>query len=71
MVARRSQIVNSMIRRFQRHGLKANGVYGKIDNLQVSLDGNRIKSVLEDAPAVTTPGSMDFAGRTGTMPRAT
>ena len=56
---------NSMIRRFQRHGLKANGVYGKIDNLHVSLDGNRIKSVLEDAPAVTTPGSMDFAGMTG------
>ena len=56
---------NSMIRRFQRHGLKADGVTGKIDNLHVTLDGNRISEVLEDADPVTTPGSMDFAGATG------
>ena len=56
---------NSMIRRFQRHGLKANGITGKIDNLHITLDGNRISEILEDADPVTTPGSMDFAGATG------
>ena len=44
---------NGCIRRMQRHGLKADGVYGKVDNLPISYEGNRISSVLEDAVAVT------------------
>jgi len=31
---------NGMIRRFQRRGLKSDGMYGKVDNLHISLDGN-------------------------------
>lgn len=50
-------------RRLQRHGLKADGNYGKIDNLHIYYDGNRVTGVLEDAEAVTQTGSMDFAGR--------
>lgn len=37
---------NGGIRRLQRHGLKADGVYGKVDNLHISYDGNRITTVL-------------------------
>jgi hypothetical protein len=32
---------NGMIKRFQRRGKKSNGIYGKVDNLHISLDGNR------------------------------
>ncbi len=53
---------NGGARRLQRHGLKADGVYGKIDNLHIYYDGNRIKSVLEDADPVTQYGSMDYPG---------
>ena len=55
-------MVNVDIRRLQRHGLKADGVYGKVDNLHISYDGNRITSVLEDASPVTQNGSMDYPG---------
>lgn len=51
---------NSMPRRLQRRGLKQDGKYGKIDNLHIYLDGNRVKSVLEDAADVLRTGSMDF-----------
>lgn len=54
----------SMPRRFKRHGLKADGVYGKTDNLHIGYDGMRPVDVLEDAPEVTRFGSMDFAGTT-------
>ena len=53
---------NGGIRPLQRHGLKADGNYGKIDNLHISYDGNRITTVLEDADAVTQSGSMDYPG---------
>ena len=53
---------NGGVRRMQRHGLKADGVYGKVDNLHISYDGNRISSVLEDAGPVTQNGSMDYPG---------
>ena len=56
-------MLNGGIRRLQRHGLKADGNYGKIDNLHISYDGNRIKTVLEDADPVTQPGSMDYPGK--------
>ncbi|MCM1491119.1 MAG: hypothetical protein NC095_09890 [Muribaculum sp.] len=54
---------NGGIRRLQRHGLKADGNYGKIDNLHIYYDGKRITGVLEDADAVTQPGSMDYPGK--------
>lgn len=50
------------IRRLQRHDLKADGMYVKVDNLHISYDGNRITSVLEDADPVTRNGSMDYPG---------
>ena len=50
------------VRRLQRHGLKADGVYGKVDNLHFSYDSNRITSVLEDAGPVTQNGGMDYPG---------
>ena len=53
---------NGGVRRLQRHGLKADGVYGKVDNLHISYDGNRITTVLEDADPVTQNGSMDYPG---------
>ncbi|MBO5507854.1 MAG: hypothetical protein J6A00_08870, partial [Bacteroides sp.] len=56
---------NGGIRHLQRHGLKADGNYGKIDNLHIYYTGNRVTRVLEDAEPVTTNGSMDFAGTTG------
>ena len=40
---------NGAIRRFQRRGVKQNNVYGKIDNLHISLDGNRVVHVVDDA----------------------
>ena len=58
-----SFMLNGGIRRLQRHGLKADGNYGKIDNLHISYDGNRITTVLEDADAVTQSGSMDYPGK--------
>ncbi|MDE7349561.1 MAG: hypothetical protein K2N25_00710, partial [Muribaculaceae bacterium] len=53
---------NGGVRRLQRHGLKADGVYGKVDNLHISYDGNRIKGIIEDAAPVTQNGSMDYPG---------
>ncbi|MCM1491260.1 MAG: hypothetical protein NC095_10620, partial [Muribaculum sp.] len=41
-------MLNGGIRRLQRHGLKADGNYGKIDNLHIYYDGNRMTGVLED-----------------------
>lgn len=51
---------NGGIRRFQRHGLKVDGVYGKVDNLHISYDGNRITKVLEDTATVPQNGSLDL-----------
>lgn len=53
-------ISNGGVRRLQRHGLKANGEYGKVDNLHISYDVNRITKVLEDAETVTQNGSLDY-----------
>ena len=51
---------NGAIRRFQRRGLKDDGEYGKIDNLNVRLDGNRLLSVTDDALPVNKYSSMSF-----------
>ena len=51
---------NGAIKRFQRRGLKQNNVYGKIDNLNISLDGNRVVHVVDDALPVARKGLVDF-----------
>ena len=51
---------NGAIKRFQRRGLKQNNVYGKIDNLHISLDGNRVVHVDDDALPVARKGAVDF-----------
>ena len=60
-------ISNGRVRRLQRHGLKANEEYGKVNNLHISYDGNRITTVLEDSEMVTRNGSMDYPGKNREM----
>ncbi|MCM1520670.1 MAG: hypothetical protein NC098_07785, partial [Lachnoclostridium sp.] len=55
-----SYSANGSIRRFQRHGLKNDGIYGKIDNLHLDYDGNQLTSVTEDALPVTRYSSANF-----------
>lgn len=54
---------NGMIKRFQRRGLKDNGEYGKIDNLNIVLDGNQIQKVTDDAQPVRKYGTLEFRDR--------
>ncbi len=54
---------NGMIKRFQRRGLKDNGEYGKIDNLNIVLDGNQIQKVTDDAQPVLKYGTLEFRDR--------
>ena len=51
---------NGMMKRFQRRGLKDDGDYGKIDNLHISLNGNRPHSITDDADPQTVYGAMEF-----------
>lgn len=51
---------NGAIKRLQRHGLKDDGKYGKIDNLHLRYDGNRLVEVEEDANPVTREDATDF-----------
>ena len=51
---------NGNVRRFQRHGLKDDGKYGKVDNLHLTYDGNQLVRVLDDAADVTRFASADF-----------
>ncbi len=51
---------NSMIKRFQRRGKKSNGIYGKVDNLHIKLNGNRPVIIIEDAGNQTVYGAMEF-----------
>lgn len=51
---------NGAIERFQRKGLKDNGVYGKIDNLSLEMDGNRPVKVTDDALPVNRYATADF-----------
>ena len=39
--------------RLTTHEVRVNGVYGKVDNLHIPYDGNRMTGVLEDAAPVT------------------
>lgn len=54
---------NGMIKRFQRHGRKDDGVYGKTDNITVALDGNRIRKVTDDAMPAYKYDTFEFADR--------
>lgn len=51
---------NGAIKRLQRRGLKQNGEYGKIDNLNITLDGNRPVKVVDDAEPLYYDGAFDF-----------
>ena len=51
---------NGAIERFQRRGLKQDGQYGKIDNLNITLDGNRVVGVEDDAAPLLYKGALDF-----------
>ena len=55
---------NGAIERFQRRGLKQDGQYGKIDNLNVTLDGNRVVGVEDDAAPLLYKGALDFTDNT-------
>ena len=52
---------NGAIRRFQRRGRKDDGEYGKIDNLHITLDGNRPLKVTDDALPANRYSSFNFA----------
>lgn len=51
---------NGAIKKIIRHGLKQNGEYGKIDNLDISLNGNQLSRVDDDALPVLRKGATDF-----------
>lgn len=50
------------VTRLQRRGLKNDGKYGKIDNLHITLKGNRLHYVLDDAENLTYEGAVEFQG---------
>ncbi|MDE6481143.1 MAG: RHS repeat-associated core domain-containing protein [Muribaculaceae bacterium] len=54
--------LNGSITKLQRNGLKADGTYGKIDDLTLSYAGNRVTGISDSAPVVTQNGSMDYPG---------
>ena len=51
---------NGAIKRFQRRGLKDDGEYGKIDNLTITLNGNQLLKVEDDANGVDGDSVHDF-----------
>ena len=55
---------NGAIERFQRRGLKQDGQYGKIDNLNITLNGNRVVGVEDDAAPLLYKGALDFTDNT-------
>ena len=60
-------VASATFNAFVTHDIKPYREYGKIDNLHISYDGNRITTVLEDADAVTQNGSMDYPGKNREM----
>ena len=51
---------NGAMKRFQRRGLKDDGEYGKIDNLNIKLDGNRLLNVTDDTLPANKYSSFNF-----------
>ena len=56
---------NGNICSIHRYGKMQNGYYGYVDDLQMTLTGNRLIGVTEKAKAVTDEGSTDYKGVTG------
>ena len=56
---------NGMAARHQKYGLKDDGTYGLVDDLRISYDGNRVKSVTEYADAVSLYGASDYSNSWG------
>ena len=51
---------NGAMKRFQRRGRKDDGEYGKIDNLNIKLNGNQLLSVTDDALPANKYSSFNF-----------
>lgn len=51
---------NGAMKRFQRRGRKDNGEYGKIDNLNIKLNGNQLLCVTDDALPANKYSSFNF-----------
>ena len=58
-------IATCRIERFHCRGLKEYGQYGKIDNLNITLNGNRVECVVDDAVPLLYKGALDFTDNTG------
>ena len=55
---------NGAIKHMQRWGKKNDGVYGKIDNLEITHTGNQLSTVTDDALPVLYDGKYDFKDNT-------
>ena len=51
---------NGAMKHFQRRGKKDNGEYGKIDNLNIKLNGNQLLNVTDDALPANKYSSFNF-----------
>lgn len=51
---------NGAITGLVRHGLMQDGSYGAIDSLEITLEGNRLRSVSDKAARLLRNGSIDF-----------
>lgn len=54
--------LNGNIIGMQRNGKMQNGLYGNIDNLHFSLNGNQLSTVSDDADKLLNEGALDFNG---------
>lgn len=52
--------LNGNITKLQRNGLLDNGLYGRVDDLAMTYDGDKLKSVTDKADAVLRNGADDF-----------
>ena len=50
------------VKRLQRRGRKNDGYSGKIDNLHITVKGNRLHYVSDDADKLQYDGAFDFNG---------
>ena len=51
---------NGSITSLQRSGMRNNGMYGLIDDLTITYDGNRLLKVTDDAEALNYSDALDF-----------
>jgi RHS repeat-associated protein len=51
---------NGSITSLQRYGMKNNGLFGLIDDLTITYDGNRLLKVTDDAEALNYSDALDF-----------